>query len=94
MIQRATHVFLFAVIIFCRVDAAAVILPISAMRSSGNRWLTAARHMASFLQAKGKVKGKEYDKNALSYILLRLSNPCRKTYRVILVFLVDFDINL
>lgn len=39
-----------------------------------------------------KVKGKEYDKTIISDSLHRLSNPCRKTYRVILVFLVDFDI--
>lgn len=39
-----------------------------------------------------KVKGKEYDKTIISDSLHRLSNLCRKTYRVILVFLVDFDI--
>ena len=39
-----------------------------------------------------KVKGKEYDKTIISDFLLCLSNSFRKTYRVILVFLVDFDI--
>ena len=45
---------LSAVTALGRVDAYAVILPISALRSSGNRWLTAARHMASSRQAERK----------------------------------------